>query len=63
MTPTDQGTISSLFVARSGVTRPDALELALQRLRRVNRELVGLVLNDIKLPAYYSNYYYSDRDS
>lgn len=52
-----------LFVVRSGITRPEALDHALQRLRRVNRELVGLVLNDIKLPGYYSTYYSDDRQS
>ena len=46
-----------LFVVRSGITRPDSLDLALNRLRRVNRNLVGLVLNDTKLPGYYSTYY------
>jgi tyrosine-protein kinase Etk/Wzc len=50
-----------LFVVRSGITRPDSLDLALQRLRRVNRDLVGLVLNDVKLPAYYTSYYGVDR--
>jgi capsular exopolysaccharide synthesis family protein len=51
-----------LFVVRSGLTRPEALELALQRLRRVNRNLAGVVLNDVKLPAYYSTYYGSERE-
>jgi capsular exopolysaccharide synthesis family protein len=51
---------SVLFVVRSGVTRPDGLDLALKRLRRVNRNLLGLVLNDIKLPGYYASYYGSD---
>ena len=51
-----------LFVVRSGITRPDSLDLALQRLRRVNRDLVGLVLNDVKLPAYYTSYYGVDRN-
>lgn len=50
-----------LFVVRSGVTRPDALELAMTRLRRMNRNLVGLVLNDITLPSYYSTYYGAER--
>lgn len=50
-----------LFVVRSGVTRPDALELAMARLRRMNRNLVGLVLNDVTLPSYYSNYYGAER--
>jgi capsular exopolysaccharide synthesis family protein len=52
---------SVLFVVRSGKTRPDELDRAMQRLRRVNRDLVGLVLNDIKLPGYYSSYYYADQ--
>jgi capsular exopolysaccharide synthesis family protein len=47
-----------LFVVRSGKTRPDELDRAMRRLRRVNRDLVGLVLNDIKLPGYH---YYADR--
>jgi Mrp family chromosome partitioning ATPase len=46
---------------RSGVTRPDALEVAMARLRRMNKNLVGLVLNDITLPSYYSKYYGAER--
>lgn len=54
---------SILFVVRSGATRPDALEFAIQRLQRTNRNLVGLVLNDVKLPGYYSGYYGRDAGS
>ena len=50
-----------LFVVRSGITRPDSLDMALNRIRRVNRNLVGLVLNDTKLPGYYSTYYDVDQ--
>lgn len=46
-----------LFVVRSGWTRPDALELALQRLQRTNRNLLGIVMNDVALPSYYASYY------
>lgn len=48
---------AAILVVRAGVTRPDALEMALSRLQRVDCDPIGLVLNDVSLPSYYSGYY------
>ena len=58
---TDAATIASrvdavVVVVRGGVTDRSALELTLKRLTRANARVVGLVLNDVDLPEYYTTY-------
>lgn len=58
---TDAATIAAqvdavIVVVRGGVTDRSALELTLERLRRANARVVGLVLNDVDLPDYYTSY-------
>ncbi|HYM10638.1 MAG TPA: polysaccharide biosynthesis tyrosine autokinase [Bryobacterales bacterium] len=54
-----------LLVARAGETPRDAVLAALRQLRRVRANILGLVLNQVRLPdtpgygGYYSSYYYS----
>jgi capsular exopolysaccharide synthesis family protein len=58
---TDAATIASrvdavVVVVRGGVTDRSALDLTLKRLTRANARVVGLVLNDVDLPEYYTTY-------
>lgn len=45
-----------VVVVRGGVTDREALDLTLKRLGRANARVVGLVLNDVDLPEYYTTY-------
>lgn len=45
-----------VVVARGGTTQRDGLDLTLQRLKRLEVRLVGLVLNDVEIPDYYTRY-------
>lgn len=49
-----------LVVVRGGATDREALELTLQRLRLLNANVLGIVLNDVDLPEYYTSYSRSD---
>ncbi|MGH7542727.1 MAG: GumC family protein [Gemmatimonadota bacterium] len=51
-----------LVVVRGGVTDRNALELTLQRLRLLNANVMGIVLNDVDLPEYYTSYSQPDAD-
>ncbi|HUP00142.1 MAG TPA: polysaccharide biosynthesis tyrosine autokinase [Gemmatimonadota bacterium] len=58
---TDAATIASrvdavIVVVRQGVTDRAALELTLERLARANSRVIGIVLNDVDLPEYYTSY-------
>ncbi len=56
-----------LLVARAGETPRDAVAAALRQLRRVRANILGLVLNQVRLPdtpgygGYYSRYYYHQK--
>ncbi len=58
-----------LMVARAGETPRDAVSAALRQLRRVRANVLGLVLNQVRLPDlqgyghYYGSYYHSPRAS
>ena len=45
-----------IVVVRGGVTERDGFDLTMQRLERAGGRLVGVVLNDIDLPDYYTSY-------
>ncbi len=57
-----------LVVARAGETPRDAVAAALRQLRRVRANILGLVLNQVRLPdtpgygGYYSRYYYHKKE-
>lgn len=58
---TDAATIAAhvdavIVVVRGGVTDRSALELTLDRLGRASARVVGIVLNDVDLPEYYTSY-------
>lgn len=48
-----------IFVVRSGTSSPAVLETSLQRLSRANRNVLGIVLNDVDQREYYYSYNYS----
>ncbi len=45
-----------VVVVRGGVTERHGLELTLQRLERAGGRLIGVVLNAVELPGYYTSY-------
>lgn len=45
-----------VMVVRAGVTERPALEMALEQLGRVSAQVLGVVLNEVELPEYYSSY-------
>lgn len=57
-----------LIVARAGDTPRDAVAAALRQLRRVRANVLGLVLNQVRLPdtpgygGYYTSYYYKKKE-
>jgi len=58
---TDAATIASrvdavVVVVRGGVTDREALELTLERLDRARARVLGVVLNDVELPTFYTSY-------
>jgi Mrp family chromosome partitioning ATPase len=63
---TDAATIAPIvdgviLVVRGGVTDRAGLEMTLERLARGNGRVVGVVLNDARLPeGYISRYRYPD---
>jgi tyrosine-protein kinase Etk/Wzc len=64
---TDAATIATradavLVVVRGGVTDRDALDLTLKRLRLLHTNVLGIVLNDVQLPEYYTSYSVSPED-
>lgn len=64
---TDAATIATradavLVVVRGGVTDRDALDLTLKRLRLLHTNVLGIVLNDVHLPEYYTSYSVSPED-
>lgn len=59
---TDAATIAAtvgavVLVVRGGVTDREALEMALDRLGRTNASILGVVLNDVRLPSGYASSY------
>lgn len=51
-----------ILVVRGGVTQREALEVTLERLARVNSRVLGVVVNDVRLPdGYVSRYRYETR--
>jgi Mrp family chromosome partitioning ATPase len=44
-------------VVRSGVTERETLDYSLQRIRRVNGNLVGIVLNGVRFSESYGGSY------
>ena len=64
---TDAATIATradavLVVVRGGVTDRDALDITLKRLRLLHTNVLGIVLNDVHLPEYYTSYSVSPED-
>jgi non-specific protein-tyrosine kinase len=63
---TDAATIAPIvdgvvLVVRGGVTDRAALEMTLERLARGNGRVLGVVLNDVRLPeGYISRYHYPE---
>ena len=63
---TDAATIAAIvdgvvLVVRGGVTDRQALEMTLERLARGNGRVLGVVLNDVRLPeGYMSSYRYPE---
>lgn len=49
------------LVVRAGVTDPDALEITIERLMRARGRVLGVVLNDVKLPSHYASRYHYGR--
>jgi len=45
-----------LVVVRAGETDRAALDMTLNRLRRLDARVMGIVLNDVELPEYYTSY-------
>jgi Mrp family chromosome partitioning ATPase len=63
---TDAATIAAIvdgvvLVVRGGVTDRPVLEMTLERLARGNGRVLGVVLNDVRLPeGYISRYRYPE---
>jgi tyrosine-protein kinase Etk/Wzc len=49
-----------IVVVRGEVTERDALRHTLDRLARANGRVIGIVLNDARLPSHYQSYSYAD---
>jgi tyrosine-protein kinase Etk/Wzc len=49
-----------IVVVRGEVTERDALRHTLDRLARANGRVIGIVLNDARLPIHYQSYSYAD---
>lgn len=45
-----------MVVVRAGLTDREALDLTLDRLKRANAHVMGIVMNDVELPEYYTSY-------
>ena len=45
-----------IVIVRGGLTDKSALDLTLDRLKRANAHVMGMVLNDVDLPDYYTSY-------
>ena len=45
-----------VVVVRGGVTERHGFELTMQRLERAGGRVIGVVLNDVELPDYYTSY-------
>lgn len=52
-----------IVVVRGGFTDRAALDFTLHRLRRTEVHVLGLVLNDVDLPEYYTSYSHSEAES
>lgn len=45
-----------MVVVRAGLTDREALELTLDRLKRADAHVMGIVMNDVELPEHYTSY-------
>jgi capsular exopolysaccharide synthesis family protein len=45
-----------MVVVRAGLTDREALDLTLDRLKRADAHVMGIVMNDVELPEYYTSY-------